>query len=137
MKRLIYVSSASSTIELSDLESILEVSQKRNAEKGVTGVLLYNGLNFLQVLEGEAAAVDELYKMIARDDQHSGVVTIYLEEIPHQAFDGWSMKVRMGSVDESDTPEGAERVQNFVTGLPATLPEPVRKILASFNTLKS
>ncbi len=43
------------------LQSILDVARARNAELGITGMLVYSNARFLQVLEGEPGPLDALY----------------------------------------------------------------------------
>lgn len=67
-----------------------EEIRRRNHHRGVTGVLMFDGEYFLQVLEGDTNAVQSLYETIQRDARHSGVVTIMKESIPFRRFDSWS-----------------------------------------------
>ena len=53
MLRLIYFSNAQLGLNVQDLEQIMTLSVSNNAATGVTGILLFNGLNFLQILEGD------------------------------------------------------------------------------------
>ena len=53
MFRLAYVSNARLGLNQNDLDSIMHTSKLRNKLAGVTGLLLFNGVNFMQVLEGD------------------------------------------------------------------------------------
>lgn len=57
MIQLIYVSSAVNLMSEDELLDLLAQSSQRNKRKGVTGLLLYAGGNFIQVLEGEQSDV--------------------------------------------------------------------------------
>ena len=57
MKRLIYISTAIDTIQESDIDDIVATAQRVNEVQSLTGVLLFNGLNFLQLLEGPQSNV--------------------------------------------------------------------------------
>lgn len=61
MIRLLYSSQATQNITEQDIAEILEKSQKNNQEVGITGVLLYGGHLFMQVLEGPEQAVLKKY----------------------------------------------------------------------------
>ena len=56
---LIYVSSATAACDAAELEKILVASARNNAPLQLTGMLLYAQGNFMQVLEGEEAAIEQ------------------------------------------------------------------------------
>jgi hypothetical protein len=88
---LVYVSVAAESISREDLLRILEQSRPRNADAGITGMLLYKDGNFMQVLEGEEAAVRDLYARIRRDPRHLGIVTLTEGRRDERCFGDWSM----------------------------------------------
>jgi hypothetical protein len=88
---LIYVSTAMRAFSEEDLLRLLSQSRAKNARLGLTGMLLYSGNNFFQVLEGEPAVVDELFQTIAQDERHMKMVTIIREPISKRSFGEWTM----------------------------------------------
>ncbi len=98
--RLVYVSSAVRDLTADDLKSILLSSRRNNQRRQVTGMLLYAGGNFLQVVEGEQAVVHELYQIIERDPRHHGAIVIDEEPIERRAFAQWSMGFRHLSAED-------------------------------------
>ena len=95
--RLVYASRADRAIDDALVASILESSQRHNAEHGITGILCTysQGNVFLQVLEGGRAAVNALYAAIVRDPRHRDVTLLDYAEITERRFANW----RMGSVN--------------------------------------
>ena len=91
MIELIYGSSACQPMTWEQIEDLLRTSRAKNAAKGVTGLLLYQDGSFIQALEGEAAAVEELFREIAADPRHSGVLVLSRGEIERRSFADWSM----------------------------------------------
>ena len=91
LRSLIYVSSANRLLSTEELWSLLEVSRRNNLRAGVTGMLLYKGGNFMQVIEGEAAQVDALHARILRDKRHHGVFTLLDRTLEGREFPVWSM----------------------------------------------
>ena len=79
--RLIYFSTARLGLGSADLEDILSRAVAHNLAHGVTGVLLFNGRNFLQVLEGPRQLVEQLYERITGDPRHTGVTLIKTEPV--------------------------------------------------------
>lgn len=92
--RLVYVSSAIQEFSKGDLLELLEVARRNNAAADVTGLLLYKAGNFMQVLEGEKARVEALYRKISRDLRHDGCFILLEEEAETRMFEDWSMGFR-------------------------------------------
>ena len=53
MYYIVYLSSASKLFTEDELKEIVDISVKNNTRLGITGMMLYNEGNFIQVLEGE------------------------------------------------------------------------------------
>ena len=98
LKQLIYTSEANEDMDFSVLESILDRARARNAELGITGMLLYSEGHFLQVLEGDAGVLDHLYAKIAADPRHDHVRTVVSRPIHERDFPDWSMGHRALSI---------------------------------------
>ncbi len=91
MIHLIYVSSAQREMAEEELLLLLEQCRRRNRRQNVTGMLLYAGGNFLQVLEGEDKDVEEIYKDILNDERNNGNIVIDKDQISERTFPDWSM----------------------------------------------
>lgn len=68
--------STSAALGPADVHAIIASSEKNNPARGVTGLLIYNGRNFLQMIEAEEAALLGLMAVVARDKRHSGIITM-------------------------------------------------------------
>ncbi|MFT4920362.1 MAG: hypothetical protein ACI8RU_002997 [Zhongshania aliphaticivorans] len=88
---LIYVSSAVQLLLDEELLLLLRQSQTKNLNLGITGMLLYKGGNFMQMLEGEEQTVRELYATIRKDPRHHNVLTIITGSLKARNFKDWSM----------------------------------------------
>ena len=71
--RLTYASRLKKPLGHAALENIMNVSRRNNRKLGVTGALCSSPRGFLQILQGPAEAVNELYNRIVRDPRHSQV----------------------------------------------------------------
>lgn len=89
--QLIYSSHASTPMPVDELEDILEHAQGSNATEGITGALVYADGHFLQVLEGEQRAVEQLMRRIAKDLRHETIVVLQAGDVPVAAFPKWEM----------------------------------------------
>lgn len=94
MLSIIYASSAVRLLTRTELVDLLESSRKANIVTGITGMLLYRGGNFIQVIEGENEAVLQLYKNIKADPRHRDVTLLSQDPITTRQFPGWSMGFR-------------------------------------------
>ena len=91
MLSLIYVSSSVRQLSDDELLDILKVSRENNSTKDVSGLLLYKGGNFMQVLEGPDEVVKALYEKIKLDPRHRDVSIISQEQIAKRQFPAWEM----------------------------------------------
>lgn len=87
----IYASTATQSFDEAQLAQLMHQARRRNAQLGLTGMLLHAEGSFFQVLEGLPEAVDGLYERIERDPRHTDVVCIVREPITQRAFDAWTM----------------------------------------------
>jgi len=91
MLSLIYVSTSIKLLNDSELMDILRVSRDNNQSKDVTGLLLYKGGNFMQVLEGPDDIVEALFDKVKEDPRHKDVTVISREQISARQFPAWEM----------------------------------------------
>ncbi len=91
--QLIYVSDLIGDKE-SEIPAILKSSVRNNSKDGITGMLLYAGGNFLQVLEGESDAVKATYDRICLDPRHRNTIVLTNEDVKERHFSNWSMGYR-------------------------------------------
>lgn len=91
MIRLIYLSTAVRDMSDDDLNDILEKSRKNNGSKDITGLLIIKGRTFLQCLEGEEIAVQELFEKIEKDERHKNILEFEEEQITERYFPNWEM----------------------------------------------
>jgi len=73
------------------VQHIVNVSKRRNAECAVTGALLYSGEHFVQFIEGPPNSIAQIRMSISQDSRHSHVVTLADGESPERNFEGWAL----------------------------------------------
>lgn len=98
--RLIYVSSAVSKLDDAKLDAILASSVRHNQQRQITGMLLYADGNFIQVLEGEAVDVEDIFDRIMLDPRHHDVFLLDKSAIDARSFSKWAMGFRRLSIAE-------------------------------------
>ncbi|MDI3362812.1 diguanylate phosphodiesterase [Lelliottia sp. V89_10] len=88
---LIYRSQLNSSCEPFKLISLVEKAKQRNAGLNITGILLFNGAEFLQILEGKEESVVKLFHKIRADKRHHGVVELMRDYGPRRRFENVGM----------------------------------------------
>lgn len=88
---LLYVSSAVKDMSNEELIQLLKQSRLNNFRNRVTGMLLYKGGNFMQIIEGEKDIILKLFDTIKNDGRHKDVIKIMTGDIEKNNFRDWSM----------------------------------------------
>jgi len=88
---LVYISSAVRLFSDEELKELLRLSRINNARLGVTGMLLYDRGNFIQLLEGPGANVDKLYERIRADPRHTRMSTLLQGPLEKRQFETLAM----------------------------------------------
>lgn len=91
MLSVIYVSVADPMIGEQDIAELLVQARRNNQRDALTGALIFNGHNFMQLLEGPADKVDACLAVIRADTRHSGMIEIRRRTIEERAFAEWTM----------------------------------------------
>lgn len=91
---MVYISSAKLMLNDREIAKIVKTSHVNNQRHGITGILLYNSGNFMQLIEGDAAEVEALYEKISNDSRHTDVSLLFSETITHRNFENWLMGYR-------------------------------------------
>jgi len=102
LRQITYISSARGVHSAQDLAAIEAESQRLNAASGLSGILLFDGKRYLQVLEGPSEVLDATYARIAADTRHRALVM--LRDVPCAVphFPGWAMLARDVTRDDHD-----------------------------------
>ena len=88
---IVYISSAIADFGAADLVKLLKQARGFNEQAGITGVLMYGGGRFVQVLEGCPLAVRCLYARIAADPRHGRIEILADGPLARREFNGWHM----------------------------------------------
>jgi len=93
LKCVTYTSLARLDIADHDLAAILGTARRMNALNSITGLLIFNGTHFLQVIEGPEPAIDELLGRLRQDDRHHHLEVRDERSIDERGFPDWSMEL--------------------------------------------
>lgn len=101
-----YTSKASVEFGNKKLVELLEGARRKNTELNITGMLLFKGDTFLQILEGEREDVESLFEMIKSDQRHEKVIKIFEHKPGFREFEEWSMGFHNLDDTSAELPEG-------------------------------
>lgn len=104
VKRIIYASQAADGFSPEELVALLEKSRANNGRDGLSGMLLYSSRSFLQMLEGQPAALAETYARILADPRHTRLRLLMDQEVAAPMFPDWTMGFE--HVDDEELAEG-------------------------------
>jgi hypothetical protein len=119
MKRMIYCSQATVDFSPEELVSLLELSRVNNQESGLSGMLLYSSQSFLQMLEGDPAALEETYERITADDRHVNLRLLLNADVSTRLFPDWTM-----GFEHVDDEELADDLEGFTPEIEYPLVNP-------------
>ncbi len=98
LHRLVYTSQASRPLDPQAIEQLLAGARAANARRDLTGALVFDSQHFLQVLEGGAEPLNDLYAALVRDPRHQRLQLLEYRAVERRHFDAWRMA--FAAVDE-------------------------------------
>jgi hypothetical protein len=101
MHHIIYLSWAVAPFTNAQLQDLLTLARRRNAELAITGILFYGNERFMQLIEGEEDAVRALYELIRRDPRHQYIIAYADKPIARRAFAEWAMAFEPSSPQQA------------------------------------
>ncbi len=91
---LVYCSRAAKGVDQAAVEQMVATARRKNAEHGITGMLVFGAGVFFQWLEGPRANVLQLMSLIQADARHHDVIELsVVEEVRERLFPDWDMEL--------------------------------------------
>ena len=91
MHHILYMSTATILVTEEDLQQMLRQYRRNNQRDLITGLLLYSGEYYIQLIEGVAEALQQLFAKIQKDPLHQNIIKLADGEIDQRLFSDWSM----------------------------------------------
>ena len=98
LKRMAWSSVPSPSFDAARLAAIITPARTRNQRNHVSGMLVFTGGHFLEIVEGDERDLDALWSRVERDDRHQGLVKHGCEPCDGRWFADW----KVGYADEDD-----------------------------------
>lgn len=105
---IIYRSHICEDVPVKALEEMVAAANRKNRHSDVTGILLFNGTHFFQLLEGPVDNVTAIYQHICRDPRHHNVVELMCDHGPLRRFGNVGME--LFDLRQFDTDEVLQQV---------------------------
>lgn len=84
----------------SEVSRLVQGCFEVNRKLGITGLLLYDGNQFVQLIEGPEESVREVYSKIETDPRHQSVEKLFERKVTKRHFGSWHMGYRSTNKDE-------------------------------------
>jgi hypothetical protein len=110
---LVYTSVAANTISEEALKTIMQQSVSNNQRDQLSGMLLYCGGKFIQVLEGPKESVTQTFEKILLDHRHKRIAVILEGQVAERNFAGWNMGFKSIEADELEKLSGFRDIEQF------------------------
>ncbi len=93
LETFVYCSRATEGVGDAEVDGIIEFSQRRNAARGITGLLVFGNDVFFQWVEGPPAEVQKLIASLHGDSRHRDIVELDRSaEIRERLYPNWEME---------------------------------------------
>lgn len=91
IRQLLYASEPAADLPPTAIEKLLSQARANNQKNGITGFLMFDGENFVQLIEGREAAIDRLFARIRLDRRHKHVQALIKQNASGPVFSNWAM----------------------------------------------
>jgi len=126
-----YLSTANRDLNQDEVAELLDLTEIRNNNAGVNGLLIYSEGNFFEVIEGEEAKIKELFKNIKEDSRHRNIMVVFKKKIDKPLFDD-----KEANFISENTKHRQMKVENFlyyIKDLDESMQKAVKNILAAMG----
>jgi len=114
MRQILYISTARKHLTPNDVGDILRSSHRNNTLSGVTGLLFYDGVRFMQVLEGPSEKIEETFSRIRADKRHYALVILHDIPMAERQFRQMTMASYVWDSNEGPASVSHDKVDRLV-----------------------
>src|ERR1700722_3616776 len=114
LSQLVYVSNATAPMTAEAVELIVKRCRRNNEERNISGLLIYSGGHFIQLLEGHQPVLANLFAAIREDARHHNVEQLHFAAAAERLFPSWRMGLlHVDTINILDR----SRLKRFVNGV--------------------
>lgn len=92
LSQVFYVSRCALT-DIRQVRDLHITSQRNNERLGLTGILLYTGGHFAQLLEGSEETMRQMMWRISEDSRHTAMRKLFTKPVATHSMASWSMRL--------------------------------------------
>jgi hypothetical protein len=120
---VLWISQLSPLLHLGVVAQIWQSSRERNQRLGLTGVMVFDGERFCEMLEGDADELETVCRDVAFDTRHVGMRLLYaaIAPVPRRLSEwrcGYCEAPELACFSDSDGLEGEPAIAAFLSVLP-------------------
>jgi hypothetical protein len=93
LSTIVYRSHAACDMSPQALRDLTFTSERRNRREAITGLMLYDGGQFFQSLEGPPDSLDRVMRSIRQDTRHRDIEVLNHQRVESRTFGEWGMKL--------------------------------------------
>ncbi len=93
LSTLIYRSHICDDVPFADIQAVVDKANHFNRSLNVTGILLFNGTHFFQLLEGPEDGVQSAFRRVCADTRHHNIVELLRDYAPARRFGKLGMEL--------------------------------------------
>ena len=116
IRQLVYISAATEPLSSSALEDIGRHARAQNRSSDITGVLFYRDARFMQLIEGQSAAIEALYGRISQDSRHTDLLVVLDRRHDDRACPDWNMAIVNLDGETALTASALDRIEPWMEG---------------------
>lgn len=109
IQEIIYVSTLAADEPLRAVADIAAKSRSTNRRLDITGLLVFDGMNFCQQLEGSEQAIAGVMARIHEDPRHTQVTVVYQGPLDKRRF--WNFSLGYTSAEDIEALERLRELQ--------------------------
>lgn len=136
MFQLTYSSIASSDFNILDIQEMLRLIKASNFKDQVTGCLLYNNNQFIQIIEGKKIEVLKLFAKIKEDDRHLGINFLHSNDVKERIFSSWNTGFNKLDIDQAQMLLSNGKFEDSTLDFSKLIDQPTEIILIFWEKVK-
>ena len=91
MHHIVYMSRATKHLSSNELYKLCHQSANHNRDNSITGLLIYDGYRYMQLIEGKRGSVEGLMSRISSDGRHDHITYLSDTDVANRSFTGWAL----------------------------------------------
>ena len=131
LQRMAWSSVPSPSFSAARLGEMIAPARIDNHRNHVSGRLLFTGAHFLEIVEGEARDLDELWSRVNSDARHDGVIRLGNEPCDERWFPEWMV----GYADEAQVGDELEALRSAPLGRDSAWASATRAIMQRADSM--